>query len=130
MRPSDDPLADEEVLDAGDGDLRLRDLWEIEIARSMSLVVVLFLFGTALGVYHLVTETPTGSELTVVVAGTVVLAWLALDHLDRLDCLLREEHTCRHCARENERWAAIEAVDHSLTGRLARIVRKLSPRRG
>jgi hypothetical protein len=125
-----DPLVEEQLLEAGDGDLRLRDLWEVEAARSAAVVVLLMLVGTAFGIEVLVTAELTMAERLVVFAGTVAVGWVTLDHLDRLDCLLREEHTCRVCARENERWAAVEAVDQTVSGRLARIVRKLKPRWG
>ena len=131
MTPNgNDPLVEEERLDAGEGDLRLRDLWEVEMARAGALFVLLMLVGIAAGIHVLVTEQLSTSGTLVVVTGTLMLGYLAMDCLDRLDCLLREEHTCRHCAEENSRWAAVEATDYTLSGRLARIVRKLKPRRG
>ena len=125
-----DPLVDEQLLEAGEGNLRLRDLWEVEAVRPMSVTVLLMFVGVALGVHILVTEQLPLVDWCITAVGTALVGWVALDHLDRLDCLLREEHTCRHCADENGRWAAVEATDTTLSGRLARIVRKLKPRRG
>jgi hypothetical protein len=131
MTPNgNDPLVEEELLDAGDGDLRLRDLWEVEAVRPAAMVVLLMFVGVALGVHILVTEPLPLVDWCVTAVGTLLVGGVAMDHLDRLDCLLREEHTCRHCAEENSRWAAVEATDYTLSGRLARIVRKLKPRRG
>ncbi|ELZ35746.1 hypothetical protein [Halorubrum distributum] len=39
------------------------------------------------------------------------LAWLGLDSLDLLDCELREDHECRRCRKETNRWRADESEE-------------------
>jgi len=89
------------------GSLALRDLVkedhrDIAIASFVGFAAAGLILGVS--VDAAASGNLEGAALGLALAGAS--GWLGVDSLDVLDCELRENHECRRCRKETERWKA------------------------
>lgn len=94
------------------GPLKLTDALKDQYrAIAVTSFIGLAVAGLLLGVS---VDVASGGDLTgagMMIAFAGAFGWLGLDSLDLLDCELRENHECRRCRKETERWKANGEVE-------------------
>ncbi|TKX61430.1 MULTISPECIES: hypothetical protein [Halorubrum] len=94
------------------GRLRLRDALKEKHRAMTGVAVIAFAvagIALSLGVDMAGSGDLAGGAVSLIGAGG--FGWIGLVALDELDCQLRENHECRRCRKETNRWRADESEE-------------------